>query len=245
MDERLSMAPVVPIFAEEVRPVARVVAFYVGGSLALGDYQPGRSDLDLAAIVEAPLGRSERRALKALHERIGVAGLHCAYVPRAEVDDVARPHLAWAHEELFRRPFSGIARAELLRGGITVYGPPPGDVIPPISAAALADAARTELEGYWRGALRFPSRWRTDLHVDLGLTTLSRADATITEGRLLTKSVAIARLPSMGVPAELADQIAARRRGAGPALTADEVRDRGVFVRRFMRAGINRLSPPR
>jgi hypothetical protein len=242
MDERLSMAPVVPAFAAEVRAGARVVAFYVGGSLALGDYQPGRSDLDLVAIIETPLSRSQQRSLTALHERTAAPKLHCAYVPRAEVDDVDRPHLAWAHEELFRRPFSGIARAELLRGGITVYGPPPADLIPPVSAAGLARAARTELAGYWRGALRFPRRWRTDLHVDLGLTTLARADATISEGRLLTKSEAIARLPSMGVPEALADQIAARRRGDEPALTAEEVRDRGVFVRRFMRDGINRLT---
>ncbi len=239
------MAPVVSIFAAEVRTTARVVAFYVGGSLALGDYQPGRSDLDLAAIIEAPLPRSAQRALTALHERIGEPKLHCAYVPRADVDDVDRPHLAWAHEELFRRPFSGIARAELLRGAITLYGPPPAEVIPPVSPAGLAEAARTELDGYWRGALRFPRRWRTDLHVDLGLTTLARAEATIAEGLLLTKSEAIARLPSMGVPDALAAQIAARRRGDEPALTTDEIRDRGVFVRRFMRDGINRLSPPR
>ncbi len=236
------MAPVVPAFAAEVRAGAGVVAFYVGGSLALGDYQPGRSDLDLVAIIEAPLSRSEQRSLTALHQRTAEPKLHCAYVPRAEVDDVDRPHLAWAHQELFRRPFSGIARAELLRGGITVYGPLPADLIPPVSAAGLVRAARTELAGYWRRALRFPRRWRTDLHVDLGLTTLARADATIFEGRLLTKSEAIARLPSMGVPEALADQIAGRRRGDEPVLTADEVRDRAVFVRRFMRDGIDRLT---
>jgi hypothetical protein len=242
MDERLSMAPVVPIFAEAVRSEAHVVAFYVGGSLALGDYQPGRSDLDLAAVIERPLTRDERHGLVALHRRIGASKLHCAYVPRGEITEVTRPHLAWAHEELFRRPFSGIARAELLRGGITLYGPPPADLIPPISPDALAEAARAELNGYWRHAVRFPRRWRTDLHVDLGLTTLARADATIHEGRLLTKSAAIGRLPSLGVPEELAAQIAARRAGAEPSLTGAEIRDRGVFVRRFMRAGIARLT---
>jgi hypothetical protein len=236
------MAPMVPIFAEAVREPAGVVAFYAGGSLALGDYRPGRSDLDLAAIVERPLTARQRRLLVRVHERIGVAELHCAYVPRGELADVTRPHLAWAHQELFRRPFSGIARAELLTGGITVYGPPPAGLIPPISAAALAEAARAELNGYWRTAVRSARRWRTDLHVDLGLTTLARAEATIVDGRLLTKSEAIARLPSMGVPEALAAQIAARRNGDRPVLTEAEIRDRGVFVRRFMQDGIVRLT---
>lgn len=242
MDERLSMAPVVPIFADAVRSEAHVVAFYAGGSLALGDYQPGRSDLDLAAIIERPLTRAERRSLVALHRRVGASKLHCAYVPRDALAVVTEPHLAWAHEELFRRPFSGIARAELLQGGITLYGPPPAELIPPISRAALADAARAELRGYWRRAVRHSRRWRTDLHVDLGLTTLARADVTIHEGRLVTKREAIARLPSMGVPEALAAEIAARRAGAGPALSAAEIRARGVFVRGFMRAGIARLT---
>jgi Nucleotidyltransferase domain len=242
VDERLSMAPVVPIFADAVRAEAHVVAFYVGGSLALGDYRPGRSDLDLAAVVARPLTRSQRTALVALHRRIGASRLHCAYVPRTEIAEVTRPHLAWAHEKLFRRPFSGIARAELLAGGITLYGPPPAELIPPISPAALADAARAELDGYWRRAVRFRRRWRTDLHVDLGLTTLSRADATISQGRLLTKSEAIARLPALGVPAALAAEIAARRAGGEPPLTPAERRDRAVLVRRIMSDGIARLT---
>jgi nucleotidyltransferase-like protein len=247
MDDRLSMAPVVPIFAESIRREAGVVAFYVGGSLALGDYRPGRSDLDLAAVIERPLPRPARRALRAFHRsfalRYADAGkLHCAYVPRAELDDVSRPHLAWAHDEMFRRPFSGIARAELHQGGITVYGPPPAELIPPVPAPDLAEAARVELRGYWLGALGRRRRWRTDLHVDLGLTTLARAEATIEEGRLLTKSEAIGRLPSMGVPDTVVAEIARRRAGETVELTDAQRRERGAVVRRLMADGIARLA---
>ena len=75
-------------FAELVRPVADVTAFWVGGSLATGDYQPGRSDLDLVALVAAPLGTAQQdQLLTALHttllaEQPLAAGLHCAYLPR-------------------------------------------------------------------------------------------------------------------------------------------------------------------
>src|SRR3954451_7723738 len=99
MDDRMCVGSGVALFAELIRREAGVVAFYVGGSLALGDYRPNRSDLDLAAVIERPLPRPARRALRAFHRsfalRYADAGkLHCAYVPRAELDDVSRPHLA-------------------------------------------------------------------------------------------------------------------------------------------------------
>nr|WP_296074153.1 hypothetical protein [uncultured Actinoplanes sp.] len=241
MDTRLRAAPVVPEFAAAVRDVARVSAFYAGGSIGSRDYHPGISDLDLVAVLSAPLTRARRARLKEIHAAFAVPKLHCAYVPAGEIDDLARTHVTWAHEQMFRRPLSGVARAELHRFGVTVYGPEPATVVPPVSDGQLAAAARAELRGYWAGALRHPARWRTDLHVDLGLTTVSRADATITSGRLITKSEAIDRLPSLGVPASLADEIRRRRQGSAVTLTEDQIRDRAVLVRGIMRRELTRL----
>jgi Nucleotidyltransferase domain len=142
VDPRLDQASVVAVFAEAVRPVAGVVGFYAGGSLALGDFRPGISDLDLAAVVAAELDDQQRERLLALHEAVQrdeptAAKLHCVYVPRHNLAQPCTPHLTWAHGELFHRPFTGIARAELLRDGITVYGPPPAELLPPVSLDAL------------------------------------------------------------------------------------------------------------
>jgi hypothetical protein len=241
MDERISVAPVAGEFAAAVRDVAGVVAFYAGGSIGSGDYHPQISDLDLVAVLERPLTRARRARLKDLHATFDVPKLHCAYVARAEADDVGRTHVTWAHERLFRRPLSGISRAELHHFGVTVYGPPPAELIPPVPPTELAEAARAELRGYWPGALRHPRRWRTDLHVDLGLTTVSRADATIAEGRLITKREAIDRLVSLGVPPSLVAQIRRRRNGETVILTEDERRRRAVLVRGVMRAQLARL----
>jgi hypothetical protein len=246
MDDRLAAAPVVVSFAEAVRPVAGVVGFYVGGSLAFGDFQPGVSDLDLVAVIEKRLGVIERRRLTALHRSVVEADpsagkLHCAYVPRDEVAGLDRKHLTWAHGELYRRAVSGVARAELLRNGIVVYGPPPADLLPALDEATLRSAALAELSGYWTGAVGKPHLWLQDVYVDLGLTTLARVEATVAEDRLITKTEAIGRLHRFAVPAELADQIARRRRGEAVALTDDERRDRGETVRRLVAAGIDRL----
>jgi nucleotidyltransferase-like protein len=241
MDDRLLAAPVVPAFAAEVRAVARVIGFYAGGSIGSGDYRPGISDLDLVAVIEAPLTRDRRARLRELHRASGVAKLHCAYVPAGDATDIGVKHVNWAQEHMFRRTLSGIARAELHQFGVTVYGPPPETFIPPVGPAALAEAARVELRGYWTGAVRRRKVWDTDLHVDLGLTTVSRAGVTIAEGRLITKREAIDRLPAMGVPPELADQIRRRRAGERIELSEAGIADRAVLVRRLMRENMNHL----
>jgi hypothetical protein len=248
MDQRLTPAPVVEIFATSVRPVAGVLAFYAGGSLATGDFRPGISDLDLVAVVERPLSPTARRDLLALHqslaaERDDAAKLHCAYVPRDQAAEIGRKHLWWAHGTLLRRPFSGIGRGELHQGGIVLHGEPPAAHFPPLSRADLAEAARVELRGYWSGAVRRVAVWLTDLHVDLGLTTVSRADATIGGAGLITKREAIARLPRLGVPDELAAEIAHRRAGGTVAHTDDSRRARAVLTRRLMREHLARLLP--
>jgi hypothetical protein len=247
MDDRLATAPVVAAFAEAVRPIADVVGFYAGGSLAFGDYQPGISDLDLVAVIGRTLGPGARQRLAKLHRSVvaadpGAAKLHCAYVPRDDLADLAREHLVWAHGELYHRALSGIARAELLQNGITVYGPPPADLLPALDAATVHGAALAELTGYWTMAVGKPRLWLQDVYVDLGLITLVRVEATIAEGRLITKREAIGRLDRFGVGPELAEQIARRRRGEPVELTDDERRDRAELARGLMVAGIERLT---
>ncbi|GAA0559583.1 nucleotidyltransferase domain-containing protein [Paractinoplanes ferrugineus] len=241
MDDRLSVVPVVPGFASAVKDLARVVGFYAGGSIGSGDYRPGISDLDLVAILSAPLTRYRRARLRDLHRATGPAKLHCAYVPADQLADVSSSHVNWAHQRMFKRPLSGIARAELHQFGVPVYGPPTAELVPPVSRPELADAVRGELRGYWAGAVRHARVWRTDLHVDLGLTTVARADETIATGRLITKREAIERLPALGVPSSLADQIRRRRAGEPVSLSEAEIGDRAALVRGLMRQHLERI----
>lgn len=240
------VAPVVQECAERVRPLAGVAGFYAGGSLATGDYQPGISDLDLVAVVELPLTADQEAQVADLHRELmqvrpAAAKLHCFYVPQPEIGDVAQPHVNWAHGELYRRPMSGVVRADLLRHGVTVLGPPPAELVPPVSDADLADAARSELTGYWSGAVAKRHIWLEDVYVDLGLTTLARVEATLTEGRLITKTEAIARLARFDVPPDLVAEIAARRRGDDRSLSMAARTRRAGVARNLVRAGIERL----
>ncbi|HVD21827.1 MAG TPA: nucleotidyltransferase domain-containing protein [Lapillicoccus sp.] len=228
-------------FAEAVHGF--VAGLYVAGSVASGDYRPGVSDIDTVALVDRPPRPALRRLLVETHERLirtvqGADVLHCVYVARPAVEDLSHRHWTWAFGELFRRPLSGIARAELLAEPVVVLGPPPSAWLAPMAEDALRDAARSELAGYWTTALRKRSIWLEDVYVDVGLTTLARADATIREGRLVTKSEAIGRLAGMGVPSRLVDEIARRRSGDDVVLAVAERRDRALVVRTLMREGI-------
>ena len=135
-----------------------------------------------------------------------------------------------------------MARAELVRGGITVLGPPPTELFAPVDAEALRAAARAELTGYWAGAVRKPHLWLQDVYVDLGLLTLARVEATVTEDRLITKQEALTRLDRFGVPGWLVEQIGRRRAGDPVTLTAADRACRAVVARRIVARGIQTLG---
>jgi hypothetical protein len=224
-----------------------VVGLYVGGSVATRDYRPGVSDVDVVALVDRTPNPKVRRTIVTVHRGLidevpDAVAAHCVYVPRHNVGDPTRKHWTWAFGELFRRPLSGIARAELLADPVIVSGPSPSTWLPPMTVEDLRTAASLELSGYWTTALRKAAIWRQDTYVDHGTTTLARADATIREGRLITKTEAITRLTELGLPREIVDHIAARRRGEQPpALTTAETEHRASTVRRFMGHHIDRL----
>jgi hypothetical protein len=50
-----------------------VAGFYLSGSVALGGYRPGRSDLDFVAVLDRRLSPGEIRSLRVLHATAGVA----------------------------------------------------------------------------------------------------------------------------------------------------------------------------
>jgi hypothetical protein len=244
VNSRLDQVPVVAELAGALGDA--VQGLYLGGSVASGDYRPGVSDIDAVALVDRPPGPAARRHLTDTHQRLGreVAGaadLHCAYVSRRHVGDGAYRHWTWAFDELFRRPFSGIARAELLADPVVVHGPAPSRWLPAMSVEDVRDAARAELSGYWTGALRRRAIWQQDVYVDHGVTTVARADLTIRDGRLVTKTEAITHLAHLGLPAEILDGVTRRREGDEVPISAAERDQRAETVRAFVRTQIARL----
>lgn len=161
--------------AERLREVLgeRLVGVYAGGSYALGDYLPGRSDLDVAAVVRSPLSLELEEAVVASlrHEALPCPARRLELVTyRIET---ARSGSAAPDFELNLNTGEGmplsvqskgdagaagshwfaIDRSVLSQAGIALIGPPASEVFAPIPRAELAptllESVRWHLE---RGA---------------------------------------------------------------------------------------------
>jgi hypothetical protein len=225
--------------------VLPLVALWAHGSLASGDYVPGRSDLDLVALIGAPVTGAQRLDLQRVHENLIereplAAGLHCAYMVSGEQADPGRDHLIWAHQELYERPVSPVSRRELHQGGLCLLGPAPATAVPAVSDTELADYVRGDLRAYWYPITDQPDLWRREIWVDLGMLTLTRAAVTLREGRLITKREALDVLASGDAPSSVVGDIHERRYGT-PAPISDEWRARrGDLASTYVRQGIQR-----
>ncbi|MEU5039858.1 nucleotidyltransferase domain-containing protein [Streptomyces griseorubiginosus] len=190
------------------------VAVWAHGSLAGGDYQEGRSDLDLIAVLPALPPRTVWRLAK-LHARLRaepLAGqLHCTYLTPSA--DPGRRHLTWAHEELFKRPVTAVTRRELHDFGRVLHGKPPADLLPPVTDRELAAFVVRDQRDFWRPAVDRAPLWNRDVWVDLGLVTFARASVTLREGRLISKREALELLPGLGAPVAVVEDIRGRRYG--------------------------------
>ena len=142
-----------------------LVAVYAGGSWALGGYEQGRSDLDVAVIVARPLSDDEKEPIVAAirHEALPCPARGLELVVYTE--EVARSGTAAAAYELdlntgatmrFRASFAPSAtdpgdhwyaldRAILREHGVPLAGPPASTIIEPIDRGLLVRRLRESL----------------------------------------------------------------------------------------------------
>jgi Nucleotidyltransferase domain len=238
--------PLLERFAASVADVIPLVALWAHGSLALGDFQPGRSDLDLVAIVAADISDAQREQLQRTHEALIcdeelADKLHCSYVVRDQLANAGRCHVTWAMDELFERPVSPVSRRELRQGGLCLYGPEPAALVPAITDQELNDYVRVNLRDYWYPKTAKPELWLRDIWVDLGLLTLARASVTLQDGRLISKREALEVLARLGAPADVVHDIYQRRYAAEQPIPEQWRSRRAHLARTFVRAGIARV----
>ncbi|POX61888.1 nucleotidyltransferase [Streptomyces sp. Ru62] len=220
-------------------------AVWAHGSLAGGDYQEGRSDLDLIAVLPDPPALGTVRRLVTLHRRQRgeplAAKLHCSYLAPATLHDADRPHLTWAHGRVTRRPVTPVTRRELHTFGRVLYGEAPAALLPPVPDRELADFVVRDQRDYWRPAVDKARLWRQDIWVDLGLLTFARATVTLREGRLTSKREALAELLALGAPAEVVEDITRRRYGTPAPAPADWSTRRAELTRAYLGPAIDAL----
>jgi hypothetical protein len=132
-----------------------LVGVYAGGSWALGDYEPGRSDLDVAAVARDRVGRSRSAAVAAtLRHSVfpcPARGLEFVLYPESVVRapaveagfDLNLNTGAEMEERIDFEPVSGeahwfaIDRSILAQSGVALHGPPARDVFAAFSRERL------------------------------------------------------------------------------------------------------------
>ncbi|MGC9498017.1 nucleotidyltransferase domain-containing protein [Streptomyces sp. WG7] len=220
-------------------------ALWAHGSLAGGDYQEGRSDLDLIAVLPRPATARTAWRVGLLHARLRdepLAGqLHCTYLSLGTVDDPGRRHLTWAHRGLFKRAVTPVTRRELHGFGRVLHGASPQRLLPTVADTELAEFVVRDQRDFWRPAVRRPRLWRQDVWVDLGLLTFARATVTLREGRLISKRQALAELPALGAPGEVVEDIAERRYGNPARPTEEWTARRSELTRGYLGPAIDTL----
>ena len=234
-------------FRVRLDEVVDVQALWAHGSLAMGDFQLGRSDFDMVALVPTALDPRQRDAVQALHEDLTRrfehgSKLHCVYLARDRADDAALRHPTWTQGELVDKPLTPVSRRELDLSGRVFDGPAPDHILRPVTGDELSTFSRTDLRDFWYPATAKRRLWLRAIWIDLGSITVVRAARALSEGRLITKAEALDRLPELGAPKPLADDIRARRYGA-PGLPLDRPL-RAAQARRFVRTTIARILTP-
>lgn len=142
-----------------VLPASAVAGVYLVGSAALGDYRPGRSDLDILTLTQLPLSAAELDALNRMHQSLEKGTqphLDAEYVPRdcvRRLPEADAPGHAHVVEGQFNRGPHGmefVLWATLDQSGVTLRGPEAKSWNAAPDAAEFRAWNLGNLESYWR-----------------------------------------------------------------------------------------------
>lgn len=155
----------------------RLVAYYVTGSAALGDFVEGRSDVDFVAVTGAPLKPEELERLRGVHAALEnrrlFAGLDGSYVP-ADGFEGGRGAPDGCHRfnegrYTGMKPFnihSPDAWA-LKQYGVRAMGGNPESLPYTVDWDLLLEGMMQNLRTYWRGWIDGCRKFRTPLAIGL------------------------------------------------------------------------------
>jgi hypothetical protein len=131
-------------------------ALYLTGSIALGDYQPGRSDIDFMAFTSRPCSEGDIELLRGVHAALQAATYYDGnYVtwrdrPEAPEDEPTGPHIVGGEFKVARNTaLTPSTWTEFARYAIAVRGPAAGSIGVTVSRERLNEWNLGNLNGYW------------------------------------------------------------------------------------------------
>ncbi len=221
-----------------------LTGFYLTGSIALGDYRAGRSDVDGVATLSRELTPADVTALRHVHEAVLPDAPHVDVVyltaDAFSSQPAARQRAPHSFEHSFRpdapcAQLSPVTWAEVADYAVTVRGETPASLGITSDAAGLDAWVRGNLDSYWRGHGAEARVMVADIDGDMPLTFVEmlawsvlgppRLLYTITTGEITSKTVAGAWAAVRFPPyADLIDRCVRFRAGETVSATIADVR---------------------
>jgi hypothetical protein len=179
-----------------------LVGLYLHGSLASGDFDPQRSDIDFVVITDEALPDALIPALEALHSRLLGSGLSWAaklegtYFPQQVLrhytpSDALYPSVNEARFYLGGHGSDWVIQSHILREhGIVLAGPNPRDLIDPVAPDDLQRAMGSLLHEWWAPMLNDAARLGSSEYQAYAILTMCRALYTLETGAVASKPVA-------------------------------------------------------
>lgn len=180
---------------------SQFAGMYIHGSIATGDFDPQRSDIDYLVVTRDPLPAGMVSALAAMHARIAASGLRWvsnyegSYIPVAAIrrhdpaaDSVYPAIRADGSFGLDRHGSEWVIQRHVIREhGIVLAGPPPATLIDPIPPNDLRRAVRRLLQEWWLPQVQDPFRLQSSEYQAYATLTMCRALYTLETGRIASK----------------------------------------------------------
>ncbi|MBZ0299750.1 MAG: DUF4111 domain-containing protein [Anaerolineae bacterium] len=180
-----------------------LLGLYLHGSLAAGDFDPQRSDVDFLVVTAGELEAARLPTLAAMHADITDSGLKWAdrlegsYIPQAALrryDPAHASHPALRVDGSFDVDFHAsdwiIQRWVIREHGIALVGPDPHTFIDPVAPEALRGAVRGILREWWLPQVDDPFRLATSEYRAYAILTMCRSLYTLEHGAVVSKPAA-------------------------------------------------------
>ena len=185
---------------------SRFVGLYLYGSLALGDFDPSSSDIDLLVATQTELSAEQVEALHAMHEQLDnsrstwAGRIEAAYIPLEALNGPAPAGAKYPQledlSELYPAPLEAgwpFQRWTLRERGVVVSGPSPETFTAPVGRDELQQSA-LEILGGWQERVRRDLDWvdwiRHRACMSFTVLTICRSLYSLETGAVVSKPAA-------------------------------------------------------
>ncbi len=176
------------------------IGMYLHGSLALNDFVPERSDVDIVVVTKEVIPENKLEKLKSMHHKITSSNLpyvkrmECTYIPIESLRNYEqeKAYFPCLHVggDFYTDGFGIIEKHVLREKGKVINGPDPKSFIKPVSSDKLKSAALESLKNWWLPKLKDHLKLKEDDYQVYAILTMCRILYTAKFGKVVSKSVA-------------------------------------------------------